>query len=36
MRGGASLKGRGGQVGFRKDPSLMGKSGANDRNESLL
>ena len=49
MRGGPSLKGKGGLVGFRrslkvqgrtgrfsKDPSLMGKSGANERNESSL
>ena len=49
MRGGPSLKGKGGLVGFRrslkvqgrtggfsKDPSLMGKSCANERNESSL
>ena len=36
MRGGASLKGKGGLVGFRKDPSLMGKSEANECNESSL
>ncbi len=47
MRGGPSLKGKGGLEGFRrslkvqgrtggfsKDPSLMGKSCANERNES--
>ena len=49
MRGGPSLKGKGGLVGFRrslkvqgrtggfsKDSSLMGKSCANERNESSL
>ena len=49
MRGGPSLKGKGGLVGFRKTlkvqgrtggfskaPSLMGKSCANERNESSL
>ena len=36
MRGGASLKDKGGLVGFRKDPSLMGKSDANECNESSL
>lgn len=35
-RGGASLKVKEGRVGFRKKPSLMGKSGANERNESSL
>ena len=34
--GGPSLKVKGGLVGFRKKPSLMGKSGANERNESSL
>ena len=36
MRGGPSLKVKGGLVGFRKKPSLMGKSCANERNESSL
>ena len=36
MRGGAFLNGKEGRVGFRKKPFLMGKSGANERNESSL
>ena len=36
MRGGPSLKGKGELVGFRKKPFLMGKSCANERNESSL
>ena len=36
MRGGAFLNGKEGRVGFRKKPLLMGKSGANERNESSL
>ena len=36
MRGGAFLKGKEGRVGFRKMPSLMGKSDANECNESSL
>ena len=36
MRGGPSLKVQGRTGGFSKDPSLMGKSGANERNESSL
>ena len=36
MRGGAFLKGKEGRVGFRKTPSLMGKSDANECNESSL
>ena len=36
MRGGAFLNGKEGRVGFRKKPSLMGKSDANECNESLL
>ena len=36
MRGGAFLKGKEGRVGFRKKPFLMGKSDANECNESLL
>ena len=36
MRGGAFLNGKEGRVGFRKKPFLMGKSGANQRNESTL
>jgi hypothetical protein len=31
-----SLKVQGSTGGFSKDPSLMGKSGANERNESSL
>ena len=34
MRGGAFLKGKEGRVGFRKKPSLMGKSDANECNEN--
>ena len=36
MRGGAFLKGKEGRVGFRKKPFLMGKSAANECNESSL
>ena len=36
MRGGAFLKGKEGRVGFRKKPFLMGKSDANECNESSL
>ena len=36
MRGGAFLKGKEGRVGFRKKPFLMGKSNANECNESSL
>ena len=36
MSGGPSLKVKGGLVGFRKKPSLTGKSCANERNESSL
>jgi len=36
MRGGAFLNGKEGRVGFRKIPSLMGKSDASERNESWL
>ena len=36
MRGGAFLNGKEGQVGFRKKPFLMGKSDANECNESSL
>ena len=35
-KGGAFLKGKEGRVGFRKMPSLMGKSDANECNESSL
>ena len=34
MRGGAFLNGKEGRVGFRKKPSLMGKSDANECNEN--
>ena len=34
MRGGAFLNGKEGRVGFRKIPSLMGKSDASECNES--
>ena len=36
MRGGAFLNGKEGRVGFRKKPFLMGKSDANECNESSL
>ena len=36
MRGGAFLNGKEGRVGFRKKPFLMGKSDANEGNESSL
>ena len=36
MRGGAFLKGKEGRVGFRKMPSLMGKSDANECIDSSL
>ena len=36
MRGGAFLNGKEGRVGFRKNPFLMGKSDANECNESSL
>ena len=34
MRGGAFLNGKEGRVGFRKKPSLMGKSDASECNEN--
>ena len=34
MRGGAFLNGKEGRVGFRKKPSLLGKSDANECNEN--
>ena len=36
MRGGAFLNGKEGRVGFRKNPSLMGKSDASECNENSL
>ena len=36
VRGGAFLNGKEGRVGFRKKPFLMGKSDANECNESSL